>query len=465
MPNDEMIAQARPTAMREIEINDVASESAVELACAYLRRGWKPVPVPYRQKAPTIQDWQNLEITEDNVGDYFDDGRQNIGVQMGAHSAGLTDVDLDCPESLALAETVLPSTAAIFGRDSNPGSHRLYITGLHASEQKATIQFAEPTALSGGGRVMLAELRIGGNDSGVQTIFPGSRHPSGEAVRWESDGEPATVNGLDLKKQVALLAAGALLVRHYPSEGQRHEAALVLGGMLARRPGTTADQINEFVMAIARAAGDEQIEDRGRVAAGAVQLFANGEPTPGLPRMREVWGAEVTDTVAKWLDIGGDPIGRGRPAHADSQTGRLIALAGSANLVHSPEGTSYADVVVNGHRETLPVSPRAPDSGFGAWLRHRFFEETGSAPNSEALRAALNTLAAQARYSGQRHDVHVRVAHVGDKIYFDLGDKDWRVIVRSTGEDGDWPKTRRRGSCADAACYPYLCRCRWPMQK
>jgi Bifunctional DNA primase/polymerase, N-terminal len=331
---------------------NLVSESAVDLARDYLRRGWQPVPVPYREKAPTIREWQNLDITEDNVGDYFDQRRQNIGVQMGARSAGLTDVDLDCPEALALAEAVLPRTAAIFGRDSKPGSHRLYITGLHASEQKATIQFAEPTALSGGRRVMLAELRIGGNDSGVQTIFPGSTHPSGEAVRWENDGEPATVNGLKLKNDLALLAAGALLVRHYPSEGQRHEAALVLGGMLARRPDTTADQINEFVTAIARAAADEESEKRGRSASGAVQLFASGQPTPGVPRMREVWGVEVTDTVAKWLEIDGDPIGRAKASQADNQTGRLIALAGPAKLFHSPEGIGYADVIVRDHRET-----------------------------------------------------------------------------------------------------------------
>jgi hypothetical protein len=44
------------------------------------------------------------------------------------------------------------------------------------------------------------------------------------------------------------------------------------------------------------------------------------------------------------------------------------------------------------------------------------------------LRSALNTLAAKARYSGPKHDVHVRVANLGDKIYFDLGDENWRVI-------------------------------------
>jgi len=402
--------------------------AAVELARDYLRRGWQPVPIDRGQKMPRDKAWQSLAITEANVEDYFSDD-DNVGVQLGGRSGGLTDVDIDCAEALGLANDILPATEAIFGRRSKPRSHRLYVTDLCTTDQKATIRFAEPKTLSNGQEsATLVELRIGGGDKAAQTVAPGSVHPSGEKVRWDTEGEPTSVSGVDLKRAVAMLAFAALLVRHYPASGNRHEAALVLGGVLARGPADSADEIEKFVSAVARRAGDEEAEERGNSAAGAVGLLTQGQPTPGLPRMREVWGAEVTDTVAKWLEIGGDPIGRANAAQANNQTGRLIALADSAQLFHSPEGISYADVVVKDHRETLLISPKATNSGFGAWLQHRFFEETGGAPNSEALRSALNTLAAQARYSGQRHDVHVRVANVKDKIYFDLGDEDWRVI-------------------------------------
>ena len=151
----------------------------------------------------------------------------------------------------------------------------------------------------------LVELRIGAGDKGAQTLAPGSLHPSGEAVCWNDEGDPASVSGISLKKVVAELAVASLLARHYPSRGSRHEAALVLGGVLARLPGITAQGIKEFVTNVARTAGDEEADERGDSAAGAVSLLERGEPTPGLPRMREIWGVALTDTAAKWFELTG----------------------------------------------------------------------------------------------------------------------------------------------------------------
>jgi hypothetical protein len=320
VPNDEVIAQAHPTAMREIEIDNVASESAVDLARDYLRRGWQPVPIDRGQKRPRDNAWQSLAITDANVEDHFGND-DNVGVQLGARSSGLTDVDIDCAEALDLADHILPATGAIFGRGSKPRSHRLYITELSSTEQKATLRFAEPNALSNGQEpATLVELRIGGGDKGAQTVSPGSVHPSGEKVRWDDEGAPTSVSGADLKRKVAALAVAALLVRHYPATGNRHHAALVLGGVLARGPALSADEIKKIVSAVARCAGDEQAVARGNSAAGAVDLLAQGRPTPGLPRMREVWGAVLTDTIKKWLELA-DDIGGG-----DGEIDRLAGL-------------------------------------------------------------------------------------------------------------------------------------------
>ena len=167
------------------------------------------------------------------------------------------------------------------------------------------IKFTEPPALACDPEkpATLVELRIGGSDKGAQTLFPGSMHPSGEPIEWVSDGEPKHVDGGELKRFVGALAAAALLVRHYPATGVRHDAALVLGGMLARIPDWDAGDIQTFVEAIARAANDDEAQERGRSAAGAVDLLQRGDPTPGLPRMRDLWGTELANTVAKWLNI------------------------------------------------------------------------------------------------------------------------------------------------------------------
>ena len=83
---------------------------------------------------------------------------------------------------------------------------------------------------------VLGTLQIHGEGIGVSWYRkhgPTDLHPSGEAVRWQSDGEPARVDGAKLKAAVATTAAAALLARHYPPEAQRREAAAMLGGWLA----------------------------------------------------------------------------------------------------------------------------------------------------------------------------------------------------------------------------------------
>jgi hypothetical protein len=247
-------------------------------------------------------------------------------------------------------------------------------------------------------------------------------------VRWDSKGKPPEVAGDELKNGVARLAVAALLVRRYPATGARHDAALALGGVLARA-NWPADEITNFVSAVARSARDDEEGKRGSSAAGAVALVLEGKPTPGLPRMREVWGTELTDTVANWLGLNDlASKDRSKVAKADNQTNFLIALAADAELFHSPEGISYAGIAVDGHRETHSINSKNTTAGFAGWLRHRFFKETGGAPNSESLRTALSTLEAQARYAGSSHDVYLRVAPIKDKIYLDLADEKWRVI-------------------------------------
>jgi hypothetical protein len=357
----------------------------------------------------------------------------NIGVQLGAASGGLTDVDLDCAEAIALANDLLPATAAVFGRETKKGSHRLYKTDLWETENKAVIKYSEPKTPGGDPKrpAVLVELRIGAGDKGTQTIAPGSVHPSGELVQWDIEGEPATVRGSDLKDSVAALAAAALLVRYYPAQGKRHDAALVLGGLLARKPNVEAGEIERFVAIVARAAGDDEAVERGRSAAGAVDLLKRGEPTPGLPRMREEWGNEIADALAKWLhiQIGNEAQGQEQPsadrAAKTKQADVLIAIAvGIASLFHSADGLGFADIRIHDHRETWELSSK----GFRRWLLGQYYALSGGAPSSEALRNAIAVLDARANFDGPVREVYSRVAAVGDKVYLDLGDPDWQVI-------------------------------------
>jgi Bifunctional DNA primase/polymerase, N-terminal len=131
--------------------------TALETALEYIRRGWSPVPVPYKSKAPLDKGWPAKVVTEENAPQHFNGTAQNIGVRLGELSGGLADIDLDCAEAIAGAPAFLPRTRT-FGRASKRYSPWLYKTGLAAIEDAATIKFTDTQKPA---KVIL-EIRIGG---------------------------------------------------------------------------------------------------------------------------------------------------------------------------------------------------------------------------------------------------------------------------------------------------------------
>jgi hypothetical protein len=125
--------------------------------------------------------------------------------------------------------------------------------------------------------------------------------------------------------------------------------------------------------------------------------------------------------AAKSSDSGGRD-----PKQADI----LIGLAQSAELFHSPDSTGFADLDINGHRETWPIRSK----GFRRWLARRFYDATEGAPSSEALASALNVIEAKAHFDAPEREVYVRVGGLDGRIYLDLGDETWRAVeIDTTG--------------------------------
>ena len=112
--------------------------------------------------------------------------------------------------------------------------------------------------------------------------------------------------------------------------------------------------------------------------------------------------------------------GGGRPKQADI----LIDLTKDIGLFHSPDRKAFADLEIDGHRETWPVRMRE----FKQWLAQRFYEAIESAPNSDTLQSALNIIEAKALCNGPTKDVYVRVAGHEGKLYLDLADDAWRAV-------------------------------------
>ena len=256
-------------------------------ARAYLARGWQPIPIPAGQKGPRIKGWQRLLLTADDLQGYFSNGT-NIGLLLGEPSGGLQDVDLDCPEALAIATGVLPPTHLIHGRPEKPRSHRWY----KADASARTVRFED---IDG---TCLVELR----GTGGQTVVPPSLHPSGEPFIWDEEGEPAPIKYADLLASVKQLAAIAILARHWPKKGTRDRAAMALAGFLLRG-GLPPAEIERLITLVANTAGDEETLERMGTVVDTARKIVAGVPTTGGPTLSGLVGEKVVGKVQEWLDL------------------------------------------------------------------------------------------------------------------------------------------------------------------
>jgi hypothetical protein len=153
-------------------------------------------------------------------------------------------------------------------------------------------------------------------------------------------------------------------------------------------------------------------------------------------------GCRVTaldDALAE--EVGVAPGGRGQ-----TQADILLRLAQGADLFHVSDGTGYADLGINGHRETWPVRSK----GFTRWLARSFFDGTNGAPNSEALQSALNVIEAKAHFDAIERPVFVRVASLDGRLYLDLCGPTWNGS-RSAPAVGGSSTVRRCGFVAHRA--------------
>jgi AAA domain/Bifunctional DNA primase/polymerase, N-terminal len=245
--------------------------------------------VPYRSKNPGFEGWQNFTVTEATLPKHFSGTQQNIGVLLGKTSGDLVDVDLDCAEAVRLAKDFLPATGAIFGRQTRPRSHWLYVAPVPS---KAT--FIDPVS----GKRLIEILT-----NGQQAIFPGSAHKdTGEPVRWYEEGEPARVSESELLRAVKCHAAATLLALHWPQEGSRQDAALALAGGLLRA-GWPENKTAHFIEAVCNAAGDEEMRERVKTACYTLRKLEIGVPATGWPTLADIVDKRIVSRVCEWLAI------------------------------------------------------------------------------------------------------------------------------------------------------------------
>jgi Bifunctional DNA primase/polymerase, N-terminal/Domain of unknown function (DUF927) len=270
-----------------------AAPRMLDAARDTLALGIWPVPIKPGEKRPPMLGWQNLRLSIDDLPKHFSNGN-GLGWLLGVKPRPIADVDVDCPEALAVALLIKgPKTDRIFGRKSNPGSHYLF----ELTEELARVPFEDPVLKREKQQAMLIELR----GQGGQTVVPPSTHESGEQIEWERKGDFGRAKLEDLHSWVAKIAAAALLVRYWP---RGHEARHALAGVLARA-GWTEEATSEFVCAVMRLAQSDNLEARTDVRNCYARLERDDE-VAGRTKLEELLGENgqlIISTLAEWLDL------------------------------------------------------------------------------------------------------------------------------------------------------------------
>lgn len=105
------------------------------------------------------------------------------------------------------------------------------------------------------------------------------------------------------------------------------------------------------------------------------------------------------------------------------QADEIFIIAITAGLFRTPNKVMFADITVDGHRQTHSIT----STGFRRWLRKQFYLRWGCVARSAAVEEAIRQL--DAVDDVPEFKVYVRVAPgPNGKTYLDLGDSTWRAV-------------------------------------
>src|SRR5690348_1575843 len=99
----------------------------------------------------------------------------------------------------------------------------------------------------------------------------------------------------------------------------------------------------------------------------------------------------------------------------------LSQIGARCDLFHTASGTAFADIMIDGHRETWRIRSKR----FRAWLRRRYYEATGEGASAVEIRSALDLLEARAQFEIMRRvrldleKVHARILRQDPEELFD----------------------------------------------
>lgn len=353
------------------------------------------VPVKRGSKKPSIKEWQKLHESDPETREKIrrSHARSHIGVLMGtplSTGRNLACLDVDHDGFVPFVEKALGGRAC--AKQGAKGLSFLVQADPGLKNQKFTIKGAQKHSVE-----ILAQKSM--------TVIPPSSHPSGDRYTWvgtsvyeiEHEALPIlTEECLDLIEMVAANKHAWAIVEGTPSE-QTHEKMRSLTACGVAKATDDLPWLCECLNAL-------------------LPLGYEGD-TPGQT-LGMLEGAKKKQYGST------PPSKRSAPDSIASTVLQLIEEDGAV-LFHDPQGRGYLSVPqANGGTLNHPIRSRAGED----YVRRLYFISKRSALAHNTLGNVLATLDANARFDGMEEQVHLRIAHLDETVFVDLGRADAKVV-------------------------------------
>lgn len=258
-------------------------------ALSWLDIGIQPVPLYSSSKKPKQgKGWNQLLVTPETIEHFFDPG-DNLGGLWGEPSGWVVDVDLDCDEAVAAADTLMPPTF-MYGRRTRPATHYLYRCEGIATFKRFTAR---------GKDEMILECR----STGSQSVLPPSIHPDGDRYEINNDVPFKALSRRELERRCNLVASAALLAQRYPESGSRHDYIHTVCGSLLW-DGWKEESVREFMTALLDASDkkEDDRKQRERTIENTIEHFHKGGRIAGWRTLSQWLQGKELEDVRSWLN-------------------------------------------------------------------------------------------------------------------------------------------------------------------
>jgi putative DNA primase/helicase len=275
--------------------------SILSVAQRYYELGLTPIPCEPRSKKPTCEwaqwqyrrpSWEELEVVWHDAINRFGD-QLNVATILGA-AHGLCAIDIDNPQAFRQARQAVGLTEADL-KTWTLLSHKGGALVFHYPKgHQLPAKIENPLW----GAELLGDKHL--------RMLPPSIHPEGTQYRWLKGYEPDRIPIADIPEALLLAFVGerpqpkprlltrpqndqsdsnglpawarsvVALLQPYWQEGWRHDTALALAGVFAKR-GISKEVAENILRELTREANDPEIKDRLRALIDTYERLAEGE--------------------------------------------------------------------------------------------------------------------------------------------------------------------------------------------